>query len=128
AAIAERREIRIGRVEGAPDVAHPVWVLLEVEGLHVVARVRLAERHVAHERLGKGELERLAAVAADQPAIPAARGLRLAERRGAHDPGAERLAREVGLAAADHASIDRAESAGLRIGHAARAVAAGAPR
>ena len=127
-AIAERREIRIGRVEELTDVAHPIRILLEVEALHVVARVGLPERHVPHERLGEGELERFVPVAADQPSIPAARGASLADRRGARDLGAERLARKVGVTVPDHAAVDRRERARLRLGDAARSTAAGAFR
>ena len=126
APVAECGEVRVGGVEEPANVARALGILVEVEGRPVVARIRLPERHVPHERFAVGELQRLTAVASDQPPVPTARRLGFAERRGARFLGADRLAGKVGLAVLDHPAVDLLQGSGLRRGDAVRRRTAGA--
>ena len=127
AVVAEAGQVGVRRVEDAPDGVHPVRIHIEVELLELPAGVVALERHVAHEGDAEGLEQRRPARRVHEPAAPAA-GSRGRRAQGIAELRAERLSREIRLAAADDAAVDLRQGRPLPLGQAIDAVLRAAAR
>src|SRR5262245_14549066 len=117
-ALAETREVRVGRIENAVNPFEARRVLLKIKTDQTVLRILLCKSHIAEEALVEIHGYPRLALLVDDPVVPAAAAV------GASDFSAYRPAREYALTLAHYLAVDLLQRADLRSSETVRILSA----